>query len=274
MVGEGHRGAAAKGQIRLRDLQREPLVRPRIRHVSGRRRALFRRQEAAPAGRHARLHPDLSRHEHRRDRHRSAVPRRPRAEFDLQGLRPTIRTTASRPSSTSRTASRRWTSSPRSSGVATRIPAAPEGERQGNAVRPPRDGAYRLRHDPVLLALCEPVHDLRQHLRHRGYALDAQRGRDDRRPVGGNAMGEAPERDAERRPRTASRDRSAARSTARPTRARRPPKDRRSSTIRSPGGGPSSTRRRPAASRPSPKENWDPDQHRLEPHLRLAAADA
>src|SRR3984957_3996859 len=40
----------------------------------------------------------------------------------------------------------------------------------GQAVRAPRHGAYRLRHDPVLLALRESVRHLRQHFRHRRYA--------------------------------------------------------------------------------------------------------
>ena len=83
------------------------------------------------AGRHARLHGDLSRHVNRADGDGPAVPRRPRAERLVQGLRPTIRIKGSPPRSTSRTACRRWTSSPRSSGANTRIPAAREGEKAG-----------------------------------------------------------------------------------------------------------------------------------------------
>ena len=86
LVPAGHRRASPEGEIRFRDLQREPLVRPRVWNVSGRQRALFRRQVSARTRRHAGLHRDLSRHEYRRDRHRSAVSRRAGAELDDQGL--------------------------------------------------------------------------------------------------------------------------------------------------------------------------------------------
>ena len=67
-----------------------------------------------------------------------------------------------------------------------------EGRKAGNAVRPPRHGACRLRHDPLLLALRQPLHDLRQHLRHRGHAVHSERGRHDRRTVGRDPVGQAP----------------------------------------------------------------------------------
>ena len=92
----------------------------------------------------------------------------------------------------------------------------------GQAVRAPRHGAYRLRHHPVLLALCEPLHHLRQQFRHRRHALHAKRGRRHRRPIGRDTVGKAPERNPRTPPRTASPGRSAARSTARPIPERRP----------------------------------------------------
>ena len=120
----------------------------------------------------------------------------------------------------------------------------------GQAVRAPRHGAYRLRHDPVLLALRKSVRHLRQHFRHRRHALDAERGRDNRRPIGRDPVGEAPERNARREPRTASPVRSAARSTAKPIPEQRPPWVRLWSKILSHGGAPSSTPRSLVANRP------------------------
>ncbi len=52
-----------------------------------------------------------------------------------------------------------------------------------------RHGACRLRYDSVLLAICKPLHDLRQYFRDRGHAFLAECHRHDRRPVGRNAMG-------------------------------------------------------------------------------------
>ena len=118
-----------------------------------------------------------------------------------------------------------------------------EGREAGDAVRPPRHGAYGLRHDPVLLALRQPLHHLRQHFRHRGHALDPERSRDHRRTIRRNAVGEAPGKPDERRPTPASPAPSPARSTASPTPARRPRRGRRWSTIRSPGGARRSTTR-------------------------------
>ena len=154
--------------------------------------------------RHAGLHPELSRRQHRADRHRPAIPRRSGAERDHSRTRPTIPIPASPPNSTSRTASRKWTSSRPTSGIDTRHTGSAKGESDGHAVRPPRDGAYRLRHDPVLLALRQPLHDLRQYFRHRGHALHPERHRDDRRAVGRDPMGEAPGAAGELRPTTAS----------------------------------------------------------------------
>ena len=55
------------------------------------------------------------------------------------------------------------------------------------------DVAHRLQHHPVLLAVRQPLRDLRQHLRHRGYAVDAERDRHARRPVRRDPVGEASE---------------------------------------------------------------------------------
>ena len=135
VVQAGHRDAAAEGQIRVRDLQREPLVRPRIRHVPGRQRPLFRWQKSALARRHARLHSDLCRHKYGRDRHRSAVSRRPGAELDIQGL---DRPFAPRPRRQDRRQERRsarWTSSRLSSGIVTRARAAPKARRWASSSR-------------------------------------------------------------------------------------------------------------------------------------------
>ncbi len=179
----GDRSPATENKICIRDLQREPLFRPRIRYASGRQRDLFRRQDPAPAGQHAGIHPELSRCEHRRDRHRSAVSRWPRAEFDHQGL---DRPFARRPRRQARRTERR----PANGQVRGRrvVSVRPfrqrprRGDRQ--TVRRPRDGAYRLRYDSIFLALRHSLHDLRQHLRHRGHPLDAQRRRHHRRQSG------------------------------------------------------------------------------------------
>ncbi len=44
----------------------------------------------------------------------------------------------------------------------------------GTQYRPAGDELYRLRHHPVLLAIRQPLRAVRQHLRHRGHALDAR----------------------------------------------------------------------------------------------------
>ena len=189
----GHRGASEQDQVRLRHLQREPLLRPRIRDLPRRRTDSIPTESSARARRYAGLHPDLPRHRDRQDGHGSAVPRRAGAKRDPSRTAPTIRTRPRGQARRARTASRKWTNSRKSSGAAMRAPAATKARSEGNPVRASRHGAYRLRHDPVLLALREPIHPLRQHLRHRRHALDAQRHRDDRRTVRRNAMGQAPE---------------------------------------------------------------------------------
>ena len=73
--------------------------------------------------------PDLSRHEHRAERHRSAVSRRPRAEFDHQGFdRPFARRSRRQDRRQGRRR-RKWTSSRSSSGIVMRIPAAHKARR-------------------------------------------------------------------------------------------------------------------------------------------------
>ena len=89
---------------------------------------------------------------------------RARAELDRRGQRRPLCTPGSRPRST-------W-----SHGVAqmdqfaydeyTRFASKGGAANiaEGHAVRPSRDVAHRLRHHPVLLAVGQPLHDLRQHL--------------------------------------------------------------------------------------------------------------
>ena len=48
---------------------------------------------------------------------------------------------------------------------------------------------------PVLLAMGQPLHHLRQHLRHRRHAVVTERDRDDRRPIGRVAVGRASDRE-------------------------------------------------------------------------------
>ena len=148
-----------------------------------------------------------------------------------------------------------------------------EGREAGNAVRPPRHGACRLRHDPLLLALRQPLHDLRQHLRHRRHAVDSERGRDDRRTVGRDPVGQAPGKRVQ--PGRHRIHRRHHRHDQRQVLFRRrddrgPAAGQRPATvvglrIRSRDG------RRPPADRAGRK--LGSDQHRLEPHLRFAPAD-
>ena len=126
------------------------------------------------AGGHARLFAVLSRHGDRQERDRAAVPRRPARKRVVQGL---DRPFPHGPRRQDRRARRG-----RENGQVRRSRVAPlrerrrrEGREAGNAVRPAGDGACRLRHDPLLLALRQPLHDLRQHLRHRGHAVHPER---------------------------------------------------------------------------------------------------
>ena len=96
---------------------------------------LLRRQEPARARRHAGFHRKLPRYKHRRDSDRPTFPPRPRTELDDQGLRRTIPISASPPSSTCRTAFRRWTSSLKSSGADMRALAAPRARRWASSSR-------------------------------------------------------------------------------------------------------------------------------------------
>ena len=149
-----------------------------------------------------------------------------------------------------RTACRRWTVRAGRIEFATRRRPRRRRRRRGQAVRAAGDGAHRLRHDPVLLAIRQPLHDLRQYLRHRRHAVHAERDRDDRRPIGRDAMGQAPERDVRSGPgwlHWPDQRHDQRQDLFRHGDARRA---RRSSTIRSPGGARSSTLRPATASRP------------------------
>ena len=269
--------AAAAGEIRLRHLQREPFVRQRVRHVPGRQRPLLDGQNPRARRQHARLHADL----HRRA---PAIPSR--CSRSCIGPQQNATFVDSVDHSHTGLATKidvvngvaQMDSSPRTNITTMPGPGSNGEPSAGHAVRPPRDVAHRLQHHPVLLAIRQPLHHLRQHLRHRGHALDAERDRDDRRPGRRNAVGRsirAGLTDRRRRRRL----RIPARSTARADQigtgtSQRPPGRRRSSTTRSRGGARSSTRRSTNRQPTGAKENWGPTNTAVEPDLRHGAADA
>ena len=143
----------------------------------------------------------------------------------------------------------RWTSSPRSSGADTRALAAPQREAMGKQFARLVMAHIDCDTIPFFWRYASRFTIFDNIFATEDTPSTPERGRDDRRPIGRDPMGQAPERD-QTPPRTASPGRSAARSTARPIPARRPRKGRRWSTIPSRGGAPSSTTRLPAASRP------------------------
>ena len=134
------------------------------------------------------IHPSLCRCCRRQDGHGSAISHRARAELHLQGHHRSF--ARSRRGEDRRQGRRCAHGQVRRGGVAPLCAFRQRrGRSDGNAVRPPGDGAYRLRHDSVLLALRQPLHNLRQHLRHRGRAFDPQRHRHDRGPGRRDAVG-------------------------------------------------------------------------------------
>ena len=223
-------------QIRVCDLQREQLVRPRVWHFPGRQRAVLGRPEPPRPRRTRQASSDLYRRQRRvHEVSRSGWDRsRTRRSCDstdhshtglaakldvlngvpqMDGLRQDEYTATS--------------GYGRNPGTAATQPKARN--------TPTRDGARRLRHHPVLLAVRQPLHHLRQHLRHRRHALVAERDRDDRRQSGEIAVGRAPDRGQDVH---ADGDLLPARSTARPktAAARRRRRAYRSSTTRNLGG--------------------------------------
>ena len=175
------RGAAQEGEIRLRHLQREPFVRQRIRHLPGRQRPVLRRPRAARRRPYAGLRPALQ-------GRRQAPTRRCSPSASARSRTPpssTASTTATRASPRSSTLEGRHAhhgrASPQTEYRPLRRQRRAPSAAHGHAICPARDELYRLRHDPVLLALCQPLHAVRQHLRDRGHALDPERHRDDRR---------------------------------------------------------------------------------------------
>ena len=136
------------------------------------------------AKRHAGFHPDLHGC-HRLDRHRPAVQDRAGAELQRRRQRRPL-------SHRARYQDRRGSSDRRGEDGPVRLRRVHTlrfkrrggQHRRRHAVRPARDVTHRLRHHPVLLAVGQPLHDIRQHFRDRGHALHPERGGDDRRPVG------------------------------------------------------------------------------------------
>ena len=155
---------------------------------------------------------------------------------------------------------RKWTSSPRSSGAATRAPAATKGEKQGTQFARLVMAHIDCDTIPFFWRYASRFTHLRQHFRHRGHALDPERDRDDRRPVRRNAMGQASEQ-----PPPTDRDRtspasSAARSTARPIPASATTEGPPLVNDPQPWWGSEFDRSATAVREPTaPDENWDPD---------------